>query len=828
MVSALSVDVDTANVTTNGLLSTTTLNATRTPSVSVPENGTGADFDAIFEYPPYLKVTSITLCVLILVFGVVGNIMVPVVIIRTKDMRNSTNIFLMNLSLADLLVLIICTPTVLVELNSRPETWVLGEHLCKIIPFVELTVAHASVLTILAITFERYYAICEPLRAGYVCTKARAIVICIITWLVAAFCTSPIAMISKYQIMEYVDGSMVPVCFTKADTFWPMFYFLVINTIFYLGPFVLLIFMYWVIARHLMADPGTNCSESAFNVRARKQVVAMLITVVVAFFLCLLPFRVFTLWIILAPGDYQPNVQMDNYYHILFSCRIMLYLNSAINPILYNLMSSKFRQGFKNLIPRVLRAAAGGGGGGGSSSSSGGGGGGSLGGFHRRRRRGRLRYSNTLSTTLSHSSTKVTILARTGSSLLLRSGRSADLHQQSRHRRNGFLNAKLDELPTATGTVTSAEIIVDNDHNDVHSCSAANADEDAITHSIRPRTTAIFHFTDQPESFWASDSSTNKPQINGAYRKINLQKQAFSVLYLLVDRINAVLNYLSSWFFCLPISNSNISPMLMLMKFEYELYADGTTQVPVCWTISDIFWTRTFFLCTITVFFFLPLITLAALYITIAKHLMANPGIAAPNSNTSALRYRRQVVMMLGTVVFTFFVCLLPYRALTLWLMFVPYEWNIMSLYGYEAHYQVLSFCRFMLYLNSAINPILYNLMSSKFRDGFRKLCGFKNGGCGVHLGRRGTITTTSANTTGLTFSSQRNATGTSISTGGGAGAGGGGSFSTPTPNACLSSTPKKKSFVNLISIEDYEKPDGIFKKLSITTNIIKLQESYV
>ncbi len=27
-----------------------------------------------------------------------------------------------------------------------------------------------------------------------------------------------------------------------------------------------------------------------------------------------------------------------------------------------------------------------------------------------------------------------------------------------------------------------------------------------------------------------------------------------------------------------------------------------------------------------------------------------------------------------------------------------------------------------MFYINSAINPILYNVMSSKFRDGFKRL----------------------------------------------------------------------------------------------------------
>lgn len=192
--------------------------------------------------------------------------------------------------------------------------------------------------------------------------------------------------------MEYFDGTTVPACFTGADTVGSIIYFLVINTMFYLGPFLLLIFMYSVIARHLMADPGTNCSERAYNVRARKQVVAMLVTVVVSFFLCLLPFRLFTLWIILAPSELVVNTKNGHYYNILFSCRVMLYLNSAVNPILYNLMSSKFRHGFKNLLSLC---------------------------GHQRQLQTRMSTSRTA--TLTHSSTKITILGRTGSSLLRRS-----------------------------------------------------------------------------------------------------------------------------------------------------------------------------------------------------------------------------------------------------------------------------------------------------------------------------------------------------------------------------------------------------------------------
>ena len=45
--------------------------------------------------------------------------------------------------------------------------------MCYLVPFVELSVSHASVLTIIAITVERYYAICLPLQAGAVWTKSK-------------------------------------------------------------------------------------------------------------------------------------------------------------------------------------------------------------------------------------------------------------------------------------------------------------------------------------------------------------------------------------------------------------------------------------------------------------------------------------------------------------------------------------------------------------------------------------------------------------------------------------------------------------------------------
>lgn len=77
--------------------------------------------------PEYVATVSLVLCSLVLAVGVLGNSLVIVVILTNKLLRSSTNLFLLNLSVADLLVLLTSTPTSLVEIATRNDAWIMGK-----------------------------------------------------------------------------------------------------------------------------------------------------------------------------------------------------------------------------------------------------------------------------------------------------------------------------------------------------------------------------------------------------------------------------------------------------------------------------------------------------------------------------------------------------------------------------------------------------------------------------------------------------------------------------------------------------------------------------
>ena len=98
---------------------------------SIAERGGIMNNSTVYEpilIPDYIAYTSLFLCSIVLAVGLLGNMMVIIVILTSKVLRSSTNLFLLNLSVADMLVLAICTPSTLVDVATRrADVWVMGK-----------------------------------------------------------------------------------------------------------------------------------------------------------------------------------------------------------------------------------------------------------------------------------------------------------------------------------------------------------------------------------------------------------------------------------------------------------------------------------------------------------------------------------------------------------------------------------------------------------------------------------------------------------------------------------------------------------------------------
>ncbi|XP_077546873.1 bombesin receptor subtype-3-like [Haemaphysalis longicornis] len=110
-----------------------------------------------------------------------------------------------------------------------------------------------------------------------------------------------------------------------------------------------------------------------------------------------------------------------------------------------------------------------------------------------------------------------------------------------------------------------------------------------------------------------------------------------------------------------------------------------------------------------------------------------------PLSEVNVALRTSEVVKMLFVVVAVFATLWLPYRVLLVYNSFA--EKRYMELW-------YLMFCKTMIFINSAINPILYNAMSIKFRRAFKRMLS-----CGAARGSRDSRTGTERTVAG-TYSS--------------------------------------------------------------------------
>ncbi|XP_011501190.1 PREDICTED: orexin receptor type 2-like [Ceratosolen solmsi marchali] len=99
-------------------------------------------------YPKSYEWILIAMHCVVFVIGLVGNALVCLAVYRNHTMRTVTNYFIVNLAVADLLVIIVCLPPTIVW--DITETWFLGLLPCKIILYLQVikmtkvTYSHAN------------------------------------------------------------------------------------------------------------------------------------------------------------------------------------------------------------------------------------------------------------------------------------------------------------------------------------------------------------------------------------------------------------------------------------------------------------------------------------------------------------------------------------------------------------------------------------------------------------------------------------------------------------------------------------------------------------
>ena len=87
--------------------------------------------------------------------GVLGNTLVIYVILGDKKMRRSvTNLFILNLAVADLLIMLIGVPEIVQFIINHG--WLLGLFFCKSNRYVLVCSLYVSIMSLLAVCVERF------------------------------------------------------------------------------------------------------------------------------------------------------------------------------------------------------------------------------------------------------------------------------------------------------------------------------------------------------------------------------------------------------------------------------------------------------------------------------------------------------------------------------------------------------------------------------------------------------------------------------------------------------------------------------------------------
>lgn len=288
----------------------------------------------------------------ICLLGFLGNCLVIVTYAFYKKTKSMTDVFLLNVAVADLLFVLSLPLIVYNQLRS----WPMGAAVCKLLRGSYSVNLYSGTLLLACISADRYIAIVQVRRSFRLRSLPHSRLICVVVWTAAVLLSVPtFYFYDRYQPSHSLEAFMldddnltwVPehVCefqFLDAGTAWRT-KVSVPSTQLAVGfilPLLVMALCYSAVILTLLRARNFQ----------RHKAVRVVLAVVVVFIGCHLPYNVTLLYDTITMFQPKSCEESDVLHVTKTVTQTLAYLHCCLNPVLYAFVGVKFRNHFRRII----------------------------------------------------------------------------------------------------------------------------------------------------------------------------------------------------------------------------------------------------------------------------------------------------------------------------------------------------------------------------------------------------------------------------------------------------------------------------------------------
>ncbi|MGH0161699.1 UNVERIFIED_CONTAM: hypothetical protein FKN15_041402 [Acipenser sinensis] len=319
-------------------------------NVSCPDcwsHGPNQSSNPVHRPSPGVTAALASVLIFTTVVDILGNVLVIMSVFRNKKLRNAGNIFVVSLSVADIVVAVYPYPLVLMAIFHNG--WKMGDIHCQVSGFVMGLSVIGSIFNITAIAINRYCYICHSLQYDRLYSMKSTCCYLCLTWLLTAIATVPNFFVGSLQFDPRVFSC------TFAQTVSP-YYTIAVVVIHFIVPLLVVSFCYlriWVLVIQVKnrVKPDTKHKLKPSDLRN----FLTMFVVFVLFAVCWAPLNFIGLAVAIDPLAVAPNIPEWLFIMSYF----MAYFNSCLNAVIYGLLNQNFRKEYKRILlalcaPRTL------------------------------------------------------------------------------------------------------------------------------------------------------------------------------------------------------------------------------------------------------------------------------------------------------------------------------------------------------------------------------------------------------------------------------------------------------------------------------------------